>query len=69
MKTVQQRNKENKIGGSMIILFVLLIVGTFGDLVGAVNQFENILLERAVMIPVVMAVLLVVHQYATSSFS
>ena len=68
MKSLEQRNKEEGIGNVMMILFVLLVVGSFNSVVEPLSMLDSGLLENAVYVLVVLSVLLGVERIASSAF-
>ena len=68
MKSLEQRNKEEGIGNVMVILFVLLVVGSFNSVVEPLSMLDSGLLENAVYVLVILSVLLGVERIASSAF-
>ena len=68
MKSLEQRNKEEGIGNVMIILFVLLVVGSFNSVLEPLSMLDSGLLENAVYVLIILSVLLGVEIIASSAF-
>lgn len=68
MKNRRQRELESNLGTAMLIMFLLLVIGSVGNLLAPFSNLDSILFERSIQISVILSVLLGVYQVRESSF-
>lgn len=68
MKNRRQRELEDNLGTAMLVMFLLLVIGSSGNLVAPLSNLDSVLFERGIQISVILSVLLGVYQVRKSSF-
>lgn len=67
-RSLDDRSMDNGIGYALIVMFLMFLLFSLGDLVEASTYLDSLFLERMVYIPVLTVVLVVTWRYSKRSF-